>query len=196
MTTQSNPKSQDAVQSTDIARRRMLLTSLGKGSAVVAAAAVPMQSLADIGALALTADGKRCTISGNMSAAHSTGNPTAICTGKKYTYYQTLANWPTYNAQAAQNTPKTNIIDGSLTFNETTPFRSLFGGGPTDSLLTCLATDNNRAHWTAALLNGITGASTNFPYSAEQVIGLYRAGGDKKAQALAFFKNFMETVTQ
>jgi len=50
-----------------LARRRMLLQSLGKGSAVVTAVSVPMHSLAAIGTLSVTANGKRCTISGTMS---------------------------------------------------------------------------------------------------------------------------------
>lgn len=179
-----------------LARRRMLLASLGKGSAVVAAVAVPMQSLAAIGTLANTADGKRCTISGNMSAAHSTNNDLPTCAGWSPGYYKTLSHWPNYNVN---NSPKAvnSITGGTGSFNETTPFSTLFGGGSGDSLLTCLvdtSTHQEEFHWTAALLNGTVGSpAQNYPYTAQQIIDLYKAGGDTRSKAYAFLKDFMET---
>jgi len=195
---ESFPEPIDAARLAVLARRRMLLASLGKGSAVVAAVAAPIQSLAAIGTLANTADGKRCTISGNMSAAHSTGNNLPTCAGWSPGYYKTLSHWPKYDAG---NTPKAvNAINGgSGSFNETTPFSTLFGGGSSDSLLTCLVDTNTHQeefHWTAALLNGTVGSpAQNYPYTAQQIIDLYKAGGDTRIKAYAFLIDFMETHT-
>ena len=178
-----------------IARRRMLLTSLGKGSAVAAAVAVPMQSLAAIGTLSVTADGKRCTISGTMSSVHSKETTVAICSGWSPGYYHKINHWPKYNAST--NPTASNAVNGgSGTFNSTTSFSVLFGGGLSQGLLDILNNNqNNEAfHWIAALLNGTTGSpAINFPYTAQQVIDLYKAGGTTRSNALAFFKNYMET---
>jgi|JI10StandDraft_1071094.scaffolds.fasta_scaffold923340_1 hypothetical protein len=202
MTTQSTPESQDTarniVQSTGVARRRMLLASLGKGSAVIAAAAVPMQSLAAIGTLANTADGKRCTVSGHMSAAHSTQNNLPTCMGWSPGYYKTESHWPQYNSSS--NPRASNPINGGTgSFNMDTPFNTLFGGGSIDGLLTCLvATSGHQEefHWTAALLNGTIGSpAQNYPYTAQQVIDLYKAGGTVRSNAYAFLKDYMETHT-
>jgi hypothetical protein len=185
-----------------LARRKMLLTSLGKGATVVGAVAVPMQSLAAIGSLSLTADGKRCTISGTMSAVHSKETITATCAGRRPSYYSNVANWPNYNA--ATNPLATNGITGgggTFTFNKDTKFNSigLFGSGSTLSLIDLLTSGPNSdfGHWATALLNGTLGSTaggnTNFPYTAQQVIDLYNNPA-KQANALFFFKTYMETL--
>ena len=184
------------------ARRRMLLTSLGKGAAVVGAVAVPMQSLAAIGSLSLTADGKRCTISGAMSAVHSNQAPLPLCSGRKPSFYANIANWPSYSASS--NPLATNGITGgggTATFDKDTKFRAnvLFGSGSTQSLIDLITTapTSDDAHWATALLNGTlgsaAGANTNFPYTAKQVIDLYNNPA-RRADALNFFKNYMETM--
>jgi len=66
-----------ASDSTSLARRRALLSGLGKGGALLAAAA-PVSSFA--AGRVKTADGKQCTVSGQMSAMMSqnaTANPCA-----------------------------------------------------------------------------------------------------------------------
>ena len=58
----------DTSESTSLGRRRALLSGLGKGGALVAAVA-PVSSFA--AGRVRTADGKQCTVSGQMSAAMS-----------------------------------------------------------------------------------------------------------------------------
>lgn len=181
-----------------LARRKMLLTSLGKGAAVVGAVAVPMQSLAAIGSLSLTANGKRCTISGAMSAVHSNQAPLPVCSGRRPSFYSSVNNWPRYNATT--NPLATNPVTGSsggLTFNKDTIFLSLFGSGSTLTLINLVGSASEFAHWTTALLNGTdvsaAGNTTNFPYTAQQVIDLYNNPA-RSADALSFFTNFMETI--
>ena len=90
---------------------------------------------------------------------------------------------------------------GTFTFNINTPFNAsgLFGSGSTLSLISLLMTApmSDSAHWATALLNGTMGSAagmnTNFPYTAQQVIDLYNNPA-RQADALNFFKNFMETI--
>lgn len=192
----NSSESVDSTQSNAMARRRMILRGLGKGAGIATAVAVPMRSLASIGTLANTADGRRCTISGNMSAVHSTNNNLPTCMGWSPGYYKTLSHWPNY---VASNDPKAvnSINGGSGSFNETTPFNVLFGGGSSDSLLICLnqtSTHQDEFHWTAALLNGTVGSpAQNYPYTAQQIIDFYRAGGTTRSNALSFIKGYLET---
>ena len=180
-----------------LARRRMLLKSLSKGSAVVAAASVPMHSLAAIGTLSVTADGKRCTMSGTMSGVHSKETTSAVCAGWSPGYYHKIEHWPNYNAT---NNPSglNSITGGSGTFDKDTLFSALFGSGPNQKLLfimTSVSLYQDEFHWIAALLNGSSGSpAINFPYSAASVIALYK-DTNKRADALKFFKDYMETHT-
>lgn len=100
----------EPAQTAGVARRRMLLASLGKGGAVAVAVAVPMQSLASIGTLAVTANGKRCTISGTMSNIHSRETVTATCSGWSPAYYAILAKWPNYHV--TNNPNAQNSVNG------------------------------------------------------------------------------------
>ena len=186
-----------ALSSAAIARRRLLLASLGKGTAVAAAVSVPMQSLAAVGTLAVIGpnDKRRCTISGVMSGVHSGETTAATCTGYSPGYYKTVSHWPLYNA-SSNPTASNPINGGSGTFNINTPFSTLFGSGSSDGLITCLvdtSSHQNEFHWTAALLNGTVGSpAVNFPYSAQEVIDLYKAGGTVRSNAYAFFTGYME----
>jgi hypothetical protein len=195
--------------SNGLARRRMLLASLGKGSVVVAAAAAPMHSLAAIGTLSITLSttpgaGRRCTISGAMSAIHSHETVTATCGGMSPGFYKTISHWPNFNAST--NPLANNIVNGGSTpFNINTSFSTLFGSGSSDSLINCLvntATHQIEFHWIAALLNGTVSSvagtgnpgSNNYPYTAAQVIALYVANGTVRTNAFNFFKDYMETL--
>ena len=183
------------LSATALARRKMLLTSLGKGSAVVAAVAVPMQSLAAIGTLSITANGKRCTISGVMSAVHSNEKVTDVCTGRSPTFYKSVTNWPNYNATTGN---ASNVVVGGGNFDQNTRFKALFGGGSNSKLIDILTNPpniDNEFHWVTALLNGTSGSlSANFPYTNFQVIGFYKAGGTVQQNALDFFIGYMETT--
>lgn len=182
-----------------LARRKMLLTSIGKGSAAAAAVAAPMQSLAAIGTLSLTTTGKRCTISGAMSGVHSRETVTAVCTGRRGTFYNRAVNWPGYSA--GSNPTAINGITGSnsgATFDINTLFNvgTLFGSGIGVKLIDILSGNPNSEyyHWVTALLNGTLGSTAvNFPYTAQQVIDLYN-NPVKRADALFFFTTYMETA--
>lgn len=179
-----------------VARRRMLLKSLGKGSAVVAAAAVPMQSLAAIGTLSVNSvDGKRCTISGTMSGVHSKETTTALCGGYSPGRYKKIENWPGYSPTNID--PTIFITGGTGSFTKNTSFNALFGAGLTIGLLTIMNNNANsdEFHWIPALLNGTAGSlAVNFPYTAKQVIDLYQTGGSTRFDALTFFKTYMEKL--
>ena len=178
-----------------MARRRMLLKSLGKGSSVIAAAAIPMHTLAATGTLANTANGRRCSISGTMSGVHSQNTVTNICTGYSPSYYCTISNWPNYDSTTRT---ATNSANGK-TFTQYSTFTNLFGGNSTigyqkliDIMLKNSGSDE--FHWTAALLNSLPGSlATNFPYTSIQVINCYNAADPTRTNGLNFFKQYMET---
>jgi len=176
-----------SASSSGIARRRMILASLGKGASVAAVVAVPMNSLAAIGTLSVTATGERCTVSGAIisGVVHSKETVTAECAGLNPSYSANPANWPT-----------------NLSFTTTTTFSELFGSGSSDKLLDilqgALGTSTAEASWITAVLNGSDNSlavSTNYPYTAAQVISFYQAGDPTRSSALAFFQGFMQTRT-
>ena len=187
------------LSATALARRKMILTSLGKGSAVVAAASVPMHSLAAIGTLSVTASGQRCSISGTMSAVHSNQGSLPPCTGRKPSFYSSVANWPNYSS--ANPNAMNTVTGGTGGFKSNTLFKILFGSGPNVSLLSILngggGNDLDAIHWVTALLNGTSGSAagdnTNFPYTAQQVIDLYNNPA-RRTNALNFFITYMETA--
>lgn len=178
-----------------LARRKMLIKSLGQGSVVVAAATVPMHSLAVIATYESTLganDATRCGISGLMSGLHSKETPESRCTGYSPGSYKTQpAKWPTSN----------NTVNG-VTVTKDTKFRKLFGGTNYSTLLYILINypESEESHWITALLNAInstvvTTAYFRFPYSASEVITFYKAGPSSPTyiNALSFFKKYMET---
>lgn len=172
-----------------MARRRMLLKSLGKGSSVVAAAAIPMHSLATTRTLAITGNGLRCSISGTMSAVHSHETITNVCVGYSPGYYKMIEHWPNYKSGNAINTVN------SKPFDKDTLFSTIFGGGLATGLLSIMQNSSNsdEFHWIAALLNSLPGSpASNFPYTASQVVSLYKTN---YVNALKFFKDYMEIHT-
>ena len=174
-----------------MARRRMLLKSLSKGSSVVAAAAIPMHTLAGTGSLAVTANGKRCTISGTMSGVHSQETIKAVCVGYSPGYYKKCEHWPNYKATTNN---AVNTVNGK-TFDKNTSFSTIFGGGSASGLLYIMQNNpsSDEFHWIAALLNSLPGSpATNFPYTASEVLNLYT---NNYANALKFFKDYMEVHT-
>lgn len=175
-----------------LARRRMLLASLGKGSAAVALV-VPIQTLA---ATTIVGGTKLCTVSGVQSNVGSKplGTPTT-CQGNSPTYFQTLANWRGY--AATPNPPTASFMVDGLNFTNNSKFGDVFTGGGNTKLDTVLNTPtSDDAAWVTALLNAVKNRSGfNFPYTPSQVRAFYNGGGTLKAQALAFFKGFMQTVS-
>lgn len=160
-----------------LARRRMLLASLGKGAAVAAAVAVPMRSLA---ALSVTrVDGKRCTISGTMSGVHSKETITATCAGLKPSTYDVSTLWPgKVNKKAAFNTVFTSS-------SVTTTLIDIVQTAPT----------SDNAYWIAAYLNAQTGSpASNFPYTPTEVVNFFNGPNIIKGSALNFFITYMSTL--
>ena len=171
------------LSATALARRKMLLTSLGKGSAVVAAVALPLKALAATPSLTLLNLGPqvRCTISGMQSGVHSKETITATCAGRKPSSYGpptvTIPTpWP-----------------GNL--SKTTPFNVVFVTSPvTSTLINIIQTAplSDNAYWIAAFLNALSGLPvTNFPYTPTEVQGLFVTN---PVNALIFFKTYMSTL--
>ena len=166
-----------------VSRRRMLLKGIGKGSALLAAAA-PIKTLASTASV--TANGQICSVSGVQSAVHSQSTSLPTCGGKGPAFYATISNWPSGD---------TTYTVGSKTFNKTTKFNALFGTGSTSNLMNILKQSPVPAegHWITALLNAIKPPSTYvFPYSAQEVLDLYAS--PQKDAAQAFFQGYMETI--
>jgi hypothetical protein len=172
----------DALDDQAAARRRLLLKSLGKGTAVVAAAS----PLASFAAPTMTTNGTMCSVSGFKSslASRTPGSPLP-CGGYGPRRFYTVssggtpaaANWPTlaYPAPSGATGPD------SLTF------RDLFGGtAPTTRVLDILATNSPpdlalfiAAFFTAALA-GQGGAMPSgrvaLPYTTADVVQQYANG--------------------
>lgn len=97
-----------------LARRQALLKGLGKGSAALAVASVPMRTLANTPTL-FTLDGTRCSISGMQSGNNSRITTRATCLGKSPGYWHTYARWiPSQRAMW-------NVTFGSLFGDVTSP---------------------------------------------------------------------------
>lgn len=151
-----------------LARRRALLSGLGKGGAVLAAAS-PIKSMAGGGSFVLTCRSQKtgntvvATVSGSQSAAHSFvagGGVSQVpaCGKKASTWCSNNTAWPTGCSKTS------------------TTFKSCFGSNPigtksgtTPLLMDCLkgTYGDACAHWSAAYLNGCgyyqSGAG-KFPY--------------------------------
>lgn len=173
-----------------VARRRMLLASLGKGSAAVALV-VPIQTLA---ATTIVGGTKLCTVSGVQSNIGSKplGTPTT-CQGNSPTYFQMLANWPGYTSPP----PKVSFTVDGVLFKNNSKFSAVFAGGVGTQLDIVLSTPaSNEAVWVTAWLNAVKNSvGFNFPYTPSQVVAFY-TGPDAalKIRALAFFRDYMQTV--
>jgi hypothetical protein len=186
-----------SLTSAALARRNMLLKSLGKGSVVVAAASIPLRSLATTGTITnVGKDGApavRCGISGMMSGVHSRETFTTVCSGYSPGRYKKIENWPNYRPSTGN---AINRVDG-IEFKKGTPFKTVFGGTNSAGLLDIMQGDSSsdEFHWITALLNAVGGAPSSFyfPYTASQVRAFYMGSGQyTRAQALNFFKTYME----
>lgn len=182
-----------AFTSAAIARRRMLLKGVGKGTAVLAAS-VPIQTLANQSLL--TFDGKhQASISGMFSGVHS-ATPTTTPLAGGFS--------PGWWGQSNSDTPLVPsrtwpALPGGWTYN--TKCRSVFTqttlpGDPTlfQVMQLPIYANTDERHWICAWLNALS-HSFNFPYSGQQVVDFYNQGRGSAAytNALTFFKTYMET---
>lgn len=185
----------EVLSSAAVARRRILLKGVGKGTAVLAAT-VPIQTLA--GQSLLTFDGKhQCSVSGMHSGVHSaTPTDTAVCGGYSPGWYGqsntdgTPKHWP---SGVNYNAPVTSVFHNFRRTNDDGSTPTLFQVmDPKDKSGKFSNTDE--FHWICAWLNALS-HSFNFPYSGDEVLGFYNQGPASSAyqDALTFFKDFMET---
>lgn len=178
-------------------RRRLLLRGVGKGAAV-AAAVVPIQSLATPSLIV-----RLCTVSGVQSNVGSgrTGGTTATCQGFAPGHFADLKNWPGYSADPSE---RSEFQIGNLSFTEQSPFNAngLFGNGSNSTLIGIFTLPNQAEPdqvWAAALLSavkkGLTGLAGSgamekplyFPYTASEVLDLYNSS--RKEAAESFFRS-------
>lgn len=173
-------RGQPALDAQAAARRRLLLKSLGKGSAVVAAAS----PLASFAAPVMTTSGTQCTVSGFKSALASRqpASPTP-CGGFAPSHFYAIdqgqvvaANWPLLSYPGAPGATGPADLQ----------FRHVFGGTDTRRFLDILATNSppDLALFCAAYLNaawagqpaGVPAGRVALPYSTADVITQYNAG--------------------
>ena len=181
-----------------VARRRALLRGVGKGAAVLAAAA-PIKTLA--GQSLLTFDGKhQCSVSGQQSGVHSaTPTNTPVCGGYSPGWWgQTddgktpRRTWPTDHRQKCKDVFSRSTLRNSDTNGSwPTLFQIMEPKEPISKF-----SNTDEFHWVCAWLNALS-RSFNFPYSGQQVLDYYNKGKGSAAyeDALAFFKTYMETHT-
>ena len=174
------------------ARRRLLLKSLGKGSAVVAAA-TPLASFA---APTMTTSGTMCSVSGFKSALASRTPASPLpCGGFAPRRFYTLstggtpvaANWPALAFPAPSG----------ATGPESLTFRDLFGGtAPTTRVLDILASNSPpdlalfvAAFFSAALAGQGAALPTGrvaLPYTTADVVAQY-ANGAYAPEVIEFY---------
>lgn len=170
-------------------RRRQLIKSLGKGAAVIAAAA-PIQTLAQ-GTVLLTEDWRRCSVSGMQSGAHSRKPDSyLICGGYSPGWWQQNQNQPRKNWPAAvlwANSYK--IVFPKANLNP-------LNGNPPNlwEVMTHKGQGNYKStdmfHWVGAWLNGHQ-QHNNFPYTSAQIAALYD-DENTRAPALQLIKDYLE----
>jgi hypothetical protein len=184
--------------SNPMARRRMLLKSLSKGSAAIAAAAIPMHTLAGGATLTKTVNGTRCRVSSMASAVHSKDTTTEVCSGCPPSTYSNCNTWPGYNQ--AKNTCSFKVGQKDCTENST--FREVFNCGSTTKLKDVVKTSSTSAEcvWTTALLNSVAYEKgvrkfnlKNYPYTPTDVVAYCKtANGGNTTDAFKFFKTHMQ----
>ncbi len=186
--TLARPHAPPAKIITDAAlRRKFLFNGISKGSAV-AAAVIPIKSLAT--ERYVTADGKICSVSGTQSAAHSQATSYLQCVGGHPSYYLDPQgkpkNWPLPN----------NCKVGGKSFKPDTPCNYLFSGGPQKSLINCLKTEPNSdtSVMITAILNAcksIESSVIKSPYTAGEL--MERFHDSRRQSTLDFCRGYMQT---
>ena len=194
----SKPSLDTGAMSVDaLARRRVLLSGLGKGSVVLAAASVPMHTLAGTTTRCKT-DGAKAppawaTVSGCQSAVGSRiPTDTPVSQGYHCSHYKDKTCWPGY-------TPTKDNSCANSKFKDIIGASSYYGNWKCIDVIT-KASDSDECHWLTAYLNAQTcGMSKNYPYDKSEILNFYAYGGSKgypaKGDCVNFFKNFMESCT-
>lgn len=208
-TTITNETPTEPVTPDSLARRSMLLRSVGKGSAVLAAASLPVHTLATTPTIVIqgkTDNGRpiRCSISGMQSGMGSRMPATATCTGKSPGYWHEPDHW-TASQRAiirATSRPTFNSFFGATTATgDRTLEEYLRTTGKRYKDQVKGLNDTDDWHWITAWMNAMANGSRgiqNFPYTGPQIIQMYRDPGsfvpgtesidEKRAYALKFLK--------
>jgi hypothetical protein len=165
-----------------LARRAMILNSLGKGSVVVAAAAVPMHTLAGQSTRCKT-DGIGGTpvhacVSGMHSAVGSLAASWPVSRGFHCSWYKTKSNWPYVEYCDYQ-------------------FKTIFGGTKTTKCYDIVKYSPTSAEcrWVTAWLNAQKCQTTfNYPYNRDEVSNMYKNNSPARSSCEQFFGTYMETM--
>jgi hypothetical protein len=176
-----------------LARRRMLLKSLGKGSAALAAASVPMHTLANSPTL-LTKDGTRCSISGMQSGNNSRLTGAETCQGNSPDYWRKYENW-TPNQKKSEDV-KFGLLFGptdNKKIEDATLKEIVCSIGKNDEKKNVNYNNTPERHWCCAWMNAVANGEkgvVNFPYKPEEVINFYLLPTVNRTRkdALNFFK--------
>lgn len=183
-------KQTEMLTSAAIARRHILLKGVGKGG-VVLVATVPLQTLA--GQSLLTFDGKhQCSVSGMHSGVHSaTPLSTPLCGGYSPGWWGQSDNgtspkraWPTLPNSWTYGTKCSTVFNKTTLSGDPSLFKVM--SDPTYA-------NTDQRHWICAWLNALS-SSWSFPYTGQQVLDFYYSPTPGlSADALDFFKTYMET---
>lgn len=183
-----------------LARRSMLLRSMGKGSAVLAAATLPVHTLSNTPTIVIKGTNVRCSISGMQSGMGSRMPATDTCAGKSPGYWHKPGHWTAAQKTVILSNPRTtfNGLFGSASSADLGLFtieEYLTGiGGGKNNPLTLNNTDEWHwvCAWMNAMANNVAGTGVvNLPYTPQQVILIYQDPGSfntTRTEALNFFK--------
>lgn len=180
-----------------LARRSMLLRSLGKGSAVLAATSLPMHTLASSTTF-VTTDGKGCSISGMQSGVNSKNPTTTLCKGKSPGYWHTFSHWTYAQKKQKETTFGVLFKDTTNVYAGYTLFQFVCGIGNGGAVLPpgVKLNDTDEWHWCCAWMNAAarnvaSSGVVGFPYTRSQVVDIYNNPtkyNTTRADALLFFK--------
>ena len=179
-----------------LARRRVLLKALGKGSAVIAAA-VPLQTLAT--STVLTNSGHLCAQSGAISAVRSVVAGIPVCGGYSPITYTDKSKWPGATWSATSGWTASANCGGKTVHTGACKFKDVFGSGTSTTCYDVLiATGTSYAQekvWISALLNAKKYealASMNFPYTCSEVLAQF--DGSNKSAYHDFYKTHLQAM--
>lgn len=198
-TTVKNETPTEPTKPESLARRSMLLKSVGKGSAVLAAASLPVHTLSNTPTIVIAGNtSTRCSISGMQSGLGSRIPATDTCAGKSPGYWHKDDHWiqSQKNVIFAEPRPTFNSWFGATTstvgHHTLYEFLTSTGRGENSHL-----TINNTPEWhwigawMNAMANNVAGTGVrNFPYTAPQVVAMYQDPGafnTTRDKAVEFF---------